>query len=58
MTNFLPYAIIAGIAIVFFVICYIMYSGGGHSESSPQTEKKGNTCAAAAQGPAPQPGNS
>lgn len=43
MTNFLPYAIIAGIAIVFFVICYIMYSGGGHSESSPQTEKKGNT---------------
>lgn len=43
MTNFLPYAIIAGIAIVFFVICYIMYSGRGHSESSPQTEKKGNT---------------
>ena len=43
MTNFLPYAIIAGIAIVFFVICYIMYSGGGHSESSPKTEKKGNT---------------
>ena len=43
MTNFLPYAIIAGIAIVFFVICYIMYSGGGHSESSLQTEKKGNT---------------
>ncbi|WP_370850731.1 LPO_1073/Vpar_1526 family protein [Megasphaera sp.] len=38
MTNFLPYAIIAGIAIVFFVICYIMYSGG-HSESSPQKEK-------------------
>ena len=40
---FAVYAIIAGIAIVFFVICYIMYSGGGHSESSPQTEKKGNT---------------
>ena len=40
MTNFLPYAIIAGIAIVFFVICYIMYSSGGPSESSPQKEKK------------------
>ena len=38
MTNFLPYAIIAGIAIVFFVICYILYSSGEKSESSPQTE--------------------
>ncbi|WP_296814528.1 LPO_1073/Vpar_1526 family protein [uncultured Megasphaera sp.] len=40
MTNFLPYAIIAGIAIVFFVICYILYSSGEKSESSPQTEKQ------------------
>lgn len=40
MTNFLPYAIIAGIAIVFFVICYIMYSSGEKSESSPQPEKQ------------------
>lgn len=40
MTNFLPYAIIVGIAIVFFVICYILYSSGEKSESSPQTEKQ------------------
>lgn len=33
MTNFLPYAIIAGIVIVFFVICYIMYSGNGSKDS-------------------------
>lgn len=43
MTNFLPYAIIAGIAIVFLVICYILYSSGEQSESSPQKEKNGKT---------------
>lgn len=32
MTNFLPYAIIAGIVIVFFVVCYVLYSGGSHDE--------------------------
>lgn len=32
MTNFLPYAIIAGIVIVFFVVCYVLYSGGNHDE--------------------------
>ena len=32
MTNFLPYAIIAGIVIVFFVVCYVLYSGGNHEE--------------------------
>lgn len=39
MTNFLPYAIIAGIVIVFFVICYIMYSGNsGHDKDKHKHE--------------------
>ena len=39
MTNFLPYAIIAGIVIVFFVVCYVLYSGGNHDEEI-KNEKK------------------
>lgn len=39
MTNFLPYAIIAGIVIVFFVVCYVLYSGGNH-EDEVKKEKK------------------
>ena len=37
MANLLPYAIVAGIAVVFFVVCYILFSGG----SSEKEEKKG-----------------
>ena len=41
MTNFLPYAIIAGIAIVFFCnLLYFVFQWGKKSESSPQTEKQ------------------
>lgn len=43
MSNFLPYAIIAGIVIVFFVVCYVMYSGGNtdvEEESMPIKEYK------------------
>ncbi len=39
MTNFLPYAIIAGIVIVFFVVCYVLYSGGNH-DAGVKKEKK------------------
>jgi hypothetical protein len=38
MTQFLPYAILAGVVIVFFVICYVMYSG--HSGGSSGKKKK------------------
>lgn len=37
MANLLPYAIVAGIAVVFFVVCYILFSGS----SSEKEEKKG-----------------
>ena len=36
MANLLPYAIVAGIAVVFFVVCYILFSGG----SSEKEEEK------------------
>lgn len=39
MTNFLPYAIIAGIVIVFFVVCYVLYSGGNHEEEVKKEKK-------------------
>lgn len=41
MTNFLPYAIVAGIVIVFFVVCYIMFSGG--STEDTKDKKHGGT---------------
>lgn len=43
MANLLPYAIVAGIAVVFFVVCYILFSGG----SSEKEEKKERTATAA-----------
>jgi hypothetical protein len=43
MTNFLPYAIIAGIVIVFFVVCYILFSG----KSADNARKKESKQAAA-----------
>lgn len=38
MTNFLPYAIIIGIVIVFFVVCYVLFSG----KSTDAAKKKGS----------------
>lgn len=39
MANLLPYVIIAGTAVVFFVVCYILFSGG----TSEKEEKKGKS---------------
>jgi hypothetical protein len=41
MTKFLPYVILAGVIIIFFVICYIMYSG--HATEKPAKKKHKNT---------------
>lgn len=38
MANLLPYAIIGGVALVFFVVCYILFSG--NSEGRGKKEKK------------------
>lgn len=40
MTKFLPYVILAGVVIIFFVICYIMYSG--HLTEKPVKKKHKN----------------
>jgi hypothetical protein len=43
MTNFLPYAIVAGIVIVFFAVCYILYSGNGsRSTKKSETQQSGH----------------
>lgn len=36
MTQFLPYAILAGVVVVFFIICYIMFSSPGSSKKKRQ----------------------
>lgn len=43
MSYFLPYAIIAGIVVVFFVVCHVLYSGGssekeGTKQHQPETD--------------------
>lgn len=41
MSDFLPYAIIAGIVVVFFVVCYVLFAGGsGENKEEERQEHK------------------
>lgn len=39
MSDFLPYAIIAGIVIVFFVVCYVLFAGNSEDKKEKEQRK-------------------
>ena len=39
MSDFLPYAIIAGIVIVFFVVCYVLFAGGNEEKKEKEAKQ-------------------
>lgn len=42
MAKFLPYAILAGIVVIFFIVCYILYAGGKSGDKKGGRQKKNN----------------